>query len=188
MQGTEQIIAVYQAGFIACLCLAVVFAALTIFIFFKLKIRQVFDFLTGREQRRTIKQMEQENAKTGKLREDTFIPGTTGDLYKTPSGSIPPVIYPVIGEMNTGTEPTQKTYYPSDAAGEGAEETTLLPNEGNEETTLLNENQGGLYGEPGETTVLTQTASGTEKSEERRKSGRFEIVKENMWIHTDEII
>ena len=81
MQGTEQIIAVYQAGFIACLCLAVVFAALTIFIFFKLKIRQVFDFLTGREQRRTIKQMEQENAKTGKLREDTFIPGTTGDLY-----------------------------------------------------------------------------------------------------------
>ena len=58
--------------------------------------------------------MEQENAKTGKLREDTFIPGTTGDLYKTPSGSIPPVIYPVTGEMNTGTEPTQKTYHPSE--------------------------------------------------------------------------
>lgn len=188
MQGTEQMIVVYQAGFIACLCLAIVFAALTIFIFFKLKIRQVFDFLTGREQRRTIKQMEQENAKTGKLRENTFIPGTTGELYRTPSGSIPTVIYPVTGEMNTGTEPTQKTYHPSDVAREGTEETTLLPNAGNEETTLLNENQSDLYGEPGETTVLTQTASGTEKAEKSRKAGRFEIVKENMWIHTDEMI
>ena len=71
MQETEQLIAIYHTGFIICLCLTILFAVLSVVIFFRFKIRRVFDFLTGRAQKRTIRQMEEENAQTGKLRQDT---------------------------------------------------------------------------------------------------------------------
>lgn len=244
MQETEQLIALYHTGFIICLILTLLFAALSVFIFFMFKIRRVFDFLTGRAEKRTIKQMEEENAQTGKLRQDTYIPESTGDLYTTPSGSIPPVIYPPTGEVATGGEPTEKmhtnvshTQVPgagiqsdskSGSAGkrderteilpEGSEETTLLQGDGSEETTLLNGgteettplsgsadekteilDNGGvaadettipLYGEQGETKLLTPELEKAMREERAKKaySGRFEIIKEMMLIHTEERI
>lgn len=215
MQGTEQLIAVYHMGFIICLCLTILFAALSIFIFLKFKIRGVFNFLTGRTQKRTIKQMEEDNAQTGKLRQDTYIPETTGDLYTTPSGSVPPVIYPPTGEVATGMEPTEKmhgnapiTQSPgrerqldsmlrederTEVLPEGSEETTLLQGDGSEETTLLNggtEERVPLYGGQGETILLNPEMERAMQEERTKKpySGRFEIVKENMLVHTEERI
>lgn len=224
MQETEQLIALYHTGFIICLILTILFAVLSIFLFFKLKIRYVFDFLTGRGEKRTIKQMEEENAQTGKLRKDTYIPEATGDLYTTPSGSIPPIIYPPTVEMDTGGEPTEKmdinvsniqslgsrssgaaygdnrTESMSDGSekttllqGDGSEETTLLRGDGSEETTLLNdgaEETTLLKGSPGETTLLTPELEKAMREERTKKaySGRFEIIKETMLIHTDERI
>lgn len=238
MQETEQLIALYHTGFIICLILTILFAALSVFIFFMFKIRRVFDFLTGRAEKRTIKQMEEENAQTGKLRQDTYIPESTGDLYTTPSGSIPPVIYPPTGEVATGGEPTEKirtnvshVQTPEGQSGsaacrddrteimpEGSEETTLLHGDGSEETTLLNGgteettllngsadekteilDNGGpaaneatvpLYGAQGETMLLTPELEKAMQEERAKKaySGRFEIIKETMLIHTEERI
>ncbi len=230
MQETEQLIAIYHTGFIICLCLTILFAVLSVVIFFKFKIRRVFDFLTGRAQKRTIRQMEEENAQTGKLRQDTYVPETTGDLYKTPSGSIPPVIYPPTGEVATGSEPTEKMHanaahtqtsgsgiQSGGRAGsvsqgderteilpEGSEETTLLQGDGSEETTLLNggaeettllsgsadETTVPLYGAQGETMLLTPELEKAMREEREKKaySGRFEIIKETMLIHTEERI
>lgn len=182
MQGSEQMIELYHAGFLICLYLALFFAALSVFIFFKFKIRQVFDFMTGRGEKRTIRQMEEENAKTGKLRQDTYASVTSEDLVRTPSGNFPKVIFPITEQMNTGTEVTERTYTPGQ--DKGGEKTELLREEdGSEETTLLTD-QGSF----GETTLL---GFGEEKQEEEatlRVSGKFEIVKENIWIHTKEII
>ena len=222
MQETEQLIAIYHTGFIICLCLTILFAVLSVVIFFRFKIRRVFDFLTGRAQKRTIRQMEEENAQTGKLRQDTYVPETTGDLYKTPSGSIPPVIYPPTGEVATGSEPTEKMHanaahtqtsgsgiQSGGRAGsvsqgderteilpEGSEETTLLQGDGSEETTLLNgapaadEKTTPLYGAQGETMLLTPELEKAMREEREKKaySGRFEIIKETMLIHTEERI
>lgn len=179
MQETEQLITLYHTGFIIFLILTILFAALSVLLFFLFKIRRVFDYLTGRAEKRTIRQMEEENAQTGKLRQDTFIPESTGDLYKTPSGSIPPIIYPPTGEMATGGEPTEKMHTGTSqtqphvqAQGEGRlntgggysagtggvsrgdEKTELLP-DGSEETTLLN---GGSE----ETTLLSGNTAGTQ--------------------------
>ena len=44
--------------------LTILFAALSIFLFFFLRIRNVFDNMTGRAEKRTIRMMEEENAKT----------------------------------------------------------------------------------------------------------------------------
>ena len=110
MQEAEQLISLYHTGFIVCLCLAVLSAVLSIVLFFVLDIRGVFDFMTGRAEKRTIRKMQEENAKTGKLREEYHDPGSSAELYRTPSGSIPPVIYPVTEPANTGTEKTEKMY------------------------------------------------------------------------------
>lgn len=264
MQETEQLITLYHTGFIIFLILTILFAALSVLLFFLFKIRRVFDYLTGRAEKRTIRQMEEENAQTGKLRQDTYIPESTGDLYTTPSGSIPPIIYPPTGEMATGGDPTEKMHngasqtqphvphvqaqgggslntgggYSAATGGasredektellpDGSEETTLLNGDGSEETTLLNGgseetmllggnaagmqgssadekteilNNGGsadndatvpLYGAQGETMLLTPELEKAMQEERQKKaySGRFEIIKDMMLIHTEERI
>lgn len=198
MQETEQLITLYHTGFIIFLILTILFAALSVLLFFLFKIRRVFDYLTGRAEKRTIRQMEEENAQTGKLRQDTFIPESTGDLYKTPSGSIPPIIYPPTGEMATGGEPTEKMHtdasqtqphvqaqgggrlntgggYSAGTGGvsRGDEKTELLP-DGSEETTLLNgdgsEETTLLNGGSEETTLLSGNAAGTQGSSADEKT------------------
>ena len=64
MQEAEQLISLYHTGFIVCLCLAILFAVLSVVIFFVFDIRGVFDFMTGRAEKRTIRKMEEENART----------------------------------------------------------------------------------------------------------------------------
>lgn len=253
MQETEQLITLYHTGFILFLILTILFAGLSVFLFFLFKIRRVFNYLTGRAEKRTIKQMEEENAQTGKLRQDTFIPDSTGDLYKTPSGSIPSIIYPPTGEMVTGSEPTEKMHADAsqtwphvqymqeqgdgslNASGgysvgtgsvsredekiellpDGSEETTLL-NGGSEETILLSGNGAGLQessademtgilnnsgfadndttvppcGVQGETMLLTPELERAMQEGKQKKpySGRFEIIKDMMLIHTEERI
>ena len=141
-----EFINLYHTGFIVCLCLMILFIGISIILFFVFRIRDVFDFMTGRGQKRTIRMMEEANARTGKLRED-YIPNTSSDLQRTPSGSIPAVSYPVTQPTDTGREPTskiprqagaeEKTYAPTAAPSEGSEETELLMNMGSEETQLL---------------------------------------------------
>lgn len=89
---SEQIINILHIGFIICLVLTILFAALSVFFFFQFKICDVFNAITGRAQRKSVQQMEEENAKTGKLRQDYYSAPTSSDLYTTPSGRIPPVM------------------------------------------------------------------------------------------------
>ena len=168
---SEQIINIFHSGFIICLVLTILFAALSIFFFFRFKIRDVFNAITGRAQRKSVQQMEEENAKTGKLRQDYYSTPTSSDLYTTPSGRIPPIMYSKndAGAQTGGTAYTEKIYHSPDIEGRestmklhgeqqsgfgnegsegtvllnsGSEETTLL-NSGSEETTLWNSGNGG---------------------------------------------
>lgn len=195
MQETEQLIALYHTGFIICLFLTIIFAALSVFIFIKFKIRNVFDFITGRAQKRTIQQMEAENAQTGKLRTDTYVPGTADNLYTTPSGKIPPVIYPPTQKMATGSEPTEQVAADRTPAGsdlEGTEQTTLLRGaEGTNEVMLHEENIDHRFqdrGVSGETTLLTPEMEKMLEKQETPYGGKFEIVRSKMLIHTEEQI
>lgn len=72
---SEQIINILHIGFIICLVLTILFAALSVFFFFQFKICDVFNAITGRAQRKSVQQMEEENAKTGKLRQDYYSVG-----------------------------------------------------------------------------------------------------------------
>lgn len=169
---SEQIINILHIGFIICLVLTILFAALSVFFFFQFKIRDVFNAITGRAQRKSVQQMEEENAKTGKLRQDYYSAPTSSDLYTTPSGRIPPVMsaQQAAGGQADGAAYTEQVYHSADPEGRehtmqlhtaqqaasdngGSEETTLL-NSGSEETTLLNSGSE-------ETTLLNGRNGGT---------------------------
>ncbi len=179
---SEQIINILHIGFIICLVLTILFAALSVFFFFQFKIRDVFNAITGRAQRKSVQQMEEENAKTGKLRQEYYSAPTSSELYTTPSGRIPPIMHAQqdMGTQADGAAYTEKIHYADNAEGRehtsklheskkadidngGSEETTLL-NSGSEETTLLNggsEETTLLNGGSEETTLLN---SGSEET------------------------
>lgn len=216
---TEQLIGLYHTGFIVCLILTILFVALSVLLFFKLRIRDVFNFMTGRAEKMTIRRMEEENAKTGKLRQEYLNTATSSDLYTTPSGNIPPIIYPPTEPTNTGTEKTEPTLRNAEGSSrtdllkpenDGSEATTLLRGEGSEETTLLKHELDAAAeveeaafahhgippqtGTAGETTLLTPEMEAAFRAQqeaaktEEKPRWKFDIIKENMWIHTDEVI
>ena len=209
---SEQIINILHIGFIICLVLTILFAALSVFFFFQFKICDVFNAITGRAQRKSVQQMEEENAKTGKLRQDYYSTPTSSDLYTTPSGRIPPVMsaQQAAGGQADGAAYTEQVYHSADPEGRehtmqlhtaqqaasdngGSEATTLL-NSGSEETTLLNSRNGGTTAQRnagfGETTLLTpeMEASFVQAKTNEKPEWNFVIKKEIMEIHTNEII
>ena len=194
---SEQIINILHIGFIICLVLTILFAALSVFFFFQFKICDVFNAITGRAQRKSVQQMEEENAKTGKLRQDYYSAPTSSDLYTTPSGRIPPVMSAQqAASDNGGSEATTLLNGGSEETtllNSGSEETTLL-NSGSEETTLLNSRNGGTTAQRnagfGETTLLTpeMEASFVQAKTNEKPEWNFVIKKEIMEIHTNEII
>lgn len=209
---SEQIINILHIGFIICLVLTILFAALSVFFFFQFKICDVFNAITGRAQRKSVQQMEEENAKTGKLRQDYYSAPTSSDLYTTPSGRIPPVMsaQQAAGGQADGAAYTEQVYHSADPEGRehtmqlhtaqqaasdngGSEATTLL-NGGSEETTLLNSRNGGTTAQRnagfGETTLLTpeMEASFVQAKTNEKPEWNFVIKKEIMEIHTNEII
>lgn len=196
---SEQIINILHIGFIICLVLTILFAALSVFFFFQFKICDVFNAITGRAQRKSVQQMEEENAKTGKLRQDYYSAPTSSDLYTTPSGRIPPVMsaQQAAGGQADGAAYTEQVYHSADP--EGREHTMQLhtaqqaasDNGGSEATTLLN---GGTTAQRnagfGETTLLTpeMEASFVQAKTNEKPEWNFVIKKEIMEIHTNEII
>lgn len=199
---SEQIINILHIGFIICLVLTILFAALSVFFFFQFKIRDVFNAITGRAQRKSVQQMEEENAKTGKLRQDYYSTPTSSDLYTTPSGRIPPVMsaQQAAGGQADGAAYTEQVYHSADP--EGREHTMQLhtaqqaasDNGGSEETTLLNGRNGGTAAQRnagfGETTLLTpeMETSFVQAKTNEKPEWNFVIKKEIMEIHTNEIV
>lgn len=68
MGEIEKMISFYHLGFQVCAGLAAFFFILAVFMFFKFKIPEIFAIRTGRAIRRTVRQMEELNAMTGRLR------------------------------------------------------------------------------------------------------------------------
>ncbi len=176
MQGND-LINIFGTAFIICLVLGIVSLAASILLFFKFDIRGIYDLRTGRGAKRIIEKMEEINAMTGKLRQETVnqtpirlspkerivLPKTSEDLQRQEEFSEETLIKP--------KEQPEKS--------DGTQETALLHEE-TKETTLLNE-------DPPETTVLSAVPQ-NEPPAKRELPGPFKIEKEVIWIHTKEII
>ena len=186
---SEQIINILHIGFIICLVLTILFAALSVFFFFNLKYAMCLTLSREGRSERAFQQMEEENAKTGKLRQDYYSAPTSSDLYTTPSGRIPPVMsaQQAAGGQADGAAYTEQVYHSADPEGRehtmqlhtaqqaasdngGSEATTLL-NGGSEETTLLNSGseETTLLNSGSEETTLLNSGSEETTTVEQRK-------------------
>lgn len=199
MQKLEQMINIYHTAFIIFLVLTILFLLLSVFLFFKLNIREIYDMRTGRGARRKIQEMEEINERTGKLREDVVYEKYNMSEYDImPQSKSEPlqevrhtVTYQDQGNVGTSLKQSQ-----TEEVMEGEEATTLLNDESattllndESETTLLSdESETSLLGGGSKTLILGN--NGIQETEEAKKevSGKFNIEKDVMLIHTDEIL
>ena len=87
MQQIQQKIDLNHNLHLVCLILCLVCLALSIFFFFKFDIRNIFNIRTGRSVKKTVKQMEELNARTGQLRRPE-LQGTSGSISRRLSGRV----------------------------------------------------------------------------------------------------
>lgn len=72
MQQIQQKIDLFHNLSLLCLAVCLVCLGLCVFFFFKFKIKDIFNVRTGRSVKKKVRQMEERNAQTGRLR----TPGT----------------------------------------------------------------------------------------------------------------
>lgn len=216
MQKLEQMINIYHTAFIIFLVLTILFLLLSVFLFFKLNIREIYDLRTGRGARRKIQEMEEINERTGKLREDVVYENYNMSNYDLmPQSKSEPlqevrhtVTYQDQGNVGLSVKQSQAM-----EAVEGGEDTTLLNDESetsllsdDSETTMLNDEsettllngdlQTSLLSGESKTLILghseelenSQLENCKAKEEKKETVGKFNIEKEVMLIHTDEIL
>ncbi|WP_346911243.1 hypothetical protein [Faecalicatena orotica] len=180
MQELEKMINIYHTGFTVCLILACIFFAVSCVLFFRFNIRGIIDMKTGRGAKKTIQKMEEINAKTGKLRQDM--------VSHTPSSLSPEerISYPVTApNLNVQAEARVQgsTGVHQESVHAGAQPgqiTEPLGGDGSQETTLLYQSE--------ETTVLSQNLQKQAAEPEVTLPGPFKIIKETMWVHTEEVL
>ncbi len=198
MEKLEQMINIYHIAFILFLVLTILFLLLSIFLFFKLNIREIYDMRTGRGARRKIQEMEEINEKTGKLRNDVV-----QEKYDVPENDILPqskseplqemrhtVTYQDGGNIAVsmnGNRAVEENIGMEDTSLLNDESATTLLNDESQTTLLSDESSTTLLNDESQTTLLSEGESAT-----TLLSGEnpvtFNIVKDVMLIHTDEIL
>lgn len=210
MQKLEQMINIYHTAFIIFLVLTILFLLLSIFLFFKLNIREIYDMRTGRGARRKIQEMEEINERTGKLRDEVVQKNYDEPEYDImPQSKSEPLqeIKHKVTYQDGGRAAASVDRSPVVEGVSGVEDTSLLNDESattllsdESATTLLSDDsQTPLLSGESETAVLgnhelteteesSQLESGLVSEEKEEKVGTFNIEKEIMLIHTDEIL
>lgn len=210
MQKLEQMINIYHTAFIIFLVLTILFLLLSIFLFFKLNIREIYDMRTGRGARRKIQEMEEINERTGKLRDEVVQKNYDEPEYDIMSQSKSEPLQEIkhkVTYQDGGRAAASVDRSPVVEGVSGMEDTSLLNDESattllsdESATTLLSDDsQTPLLSGESETAVLgnhelteteesNQLESGLVSEEKEEKVGTFNIEKEIMLIHTDEIL
>lgn len=166
MQQIQQQISFYHTLFYVCLGICIFSFLLSVVFFFKFDIRNIFNARTGRSVKKTVRQVEEMNARTGQLRRPAGR-GNTGNLSRSGSLGFSKRLSGVRkANMSEIVEPPGKPTEPlSGNYVQAAGETEVLK-------TSLQE-------------VLTPEKAQAEADE---SFGMFRIEKCMMFIHTDEVI
>lgn len=67
MNGAEKLISQYHTGCLVCLGLAMIFLAVTVFLFFRFHVPTLFAARSGRARKRSIREIEARNARSDQL-------------------------------------------------------------------------------------------------------------------------
>lgn len=205
----------FRTLFYAALVAAIIFLVLAIILFFVFRIPQIYMIKTGRAQKKTIEQMRKQNSETGRLaaakgHEKKGMSQIFGTSSRLDAAAKTAVLVDQDVAANAPNEPV-----PPQMPGAAPQQTpdrlfTPAPTTAYGETTLLSNNTAPVYSEPaannpayntqpvGETTMLsdmpvvysepTTQQIMTEQLAADTSYGRFEIVRQIVETHTNEVI
>lgn len=146
MNDTQNLINIFETGFIICLAFCILFFIISVVLFFVFDIKTIFSIRTGRAQKKKIGEMTQQNELTGRLISGSSSKSAPSMSFSTKLNKI---------KKNIGEKPPQQVFdpqrdlrniepqqpfqsAPSEAppADIGSDQTTLL-DVGSDQTTLL---------------------------------------------------
>ncbi len=179
MEAVAQKISLYHHLFLGCLIVALICLAAAAALFFLLDIREVIGYLTGRQRRKKVKELEAANAQSGRLmKEKSSMSYVAQEMKKDMGvrGQAAPGARKVEHVVQEAPQPTDD----GDAATDILRETS-----GEMETSLLREEPAGQS----QTDIGSQEDGSTEiLAASGRKTGLFRIEREIIEIHTDEYV
>lgn len=178
------LISVLNIAFIICLAMTILFFVISVVLFFLFDIRTIYMIRSGRAQAKTVKEMQEINSSTGRLR----VGG------KTQTGGLKKVKKKKDVIQLPGQAPAQEAdYYAPDVQqqGEGYETTERLGDAA--ETTALD---APMFDDAAETSVLLPEAETSVLSQPAAPAAQpqqevtifFEIVKKISLCDTEEVI
>lgn len=165
------IINILNTGFTLCLAFAILFFVIAVVLFFIFDIRTIFNIRSGRAQAKTVKEMQEANSNTGRLRvgKQTQTAKLSSDQQKSrQGGKAPERTAPVPAPAKQEAEPVFG----------GADETQVLSQNSSAAVTEM------LSNKP-DTTESVAVSKNTSSAEEEIY---FEIVKKVICRDTDEVI
>ena len=185
-------ISIFHTGFVVCLAGAILFLVITAVLFFVFDIKTIYAIRSGRAQAKTVKEMEQTNSSTGRLRTEKRQRSSAQQGKKRkPSqttAEIPrPAEKPPVTESVSPI--TQSTYSDdSQSVTEKLSPDIQPENEKTEENTvLLNQANTAPVQDQGSETVVLNSA-GAQTARQNNGPVHFEIVKKIIRLDTDEVI
>ncbi len=188
----------YMIVFYVGLALSIIMLAVTVFLFFKLRIISVIGDLTGSTARKEIAQMREQNSSSGnKAHKPSHVNQKRGRLTDkmSPSGNLKaPTSKDLSISVGTGKIQAQQT--DKARTSELAPETTVLaPSDDEHLTTVLSsaENETTVLNCSQETTVLASTINNvaepvTQRKAVVRRPDAFVIEDEITFVHSNEKI
>lgn len=170
-EETAKLLELLQTGFIVCLVLTIVFFLISVLLFFVFNIKQVYMVLSGKAAKRDIRKLQEENFNTGRLSKYQSKNVYTASLELSQDISRTERMDVVAEPQNVVTNPVETNNTVNSTTVLGQNETTVL---NGEMTTVLN---------AGATTVLSQNMQGSTSA-----NRMFNVIKNEMHIHTEEVI
>ena len=198
MEEITSRIELYHNLFTGCLAVSLLCLILAVVLFFVLDIRNVLGYLTGRQRRKKVKEMEAANAVSGRLMRERSSLEHVAPEMKTEMG-VRQTPTPGARKVERIVEEVPPDHAPPDHTSSIWEDqglkmeplqteraTTLLT--GENATALLSEEAGTalLAGEAG-TSLLNEDGS-TAALNQKAVRGQFLIEREIILIHTEEVI
>lgn len=213
MEDVSSKISLYHNLFIACLVLALICLVIAGIVFFVCDIWNVFSYLTGRRAKKQIKELEEENAASGRLmrKERNNMQYVAQEMKEDMGvrGAVMPGARKVENVIEL-VEPSQSTQESTSLLQEnvgmdaisllqnnvGTDVTSLLQEEKNieQETSLLSVSQQLVQKEESDdpqTTVLSEENLDDATATLKKGSagiGTFKIEREIILIHAEEVI
>lgn len=178
----EQLISFFTVGFWISVALTVIGLGLAVLSYRKYNIRKIYMIRSGKERRKKLADMEEQNQRTGKLRDDLDLDFSTGNLRKDRekhSGRTEAFRTEIPVEMPKAQKAAVEE---SQRRAESRETGVLAP--AVETAVLMTEDTANDAGITEETAVQTTV----EQAVVPTASIPFEIIRRELIIHTDETI